>query len=122
MKVNPPGGTLENQKILSSFVEETEGGFSFFQDDRKTEVREKDERVLLLEPQKKKEFAEALNQLFQAFNLELRFTIHEPTREIIARIVNRQTGEVIREVPPERFLDMIAKLRELVGIIIDELV
>ncbi|NSW77005.1 MAG: flagellar protein FlaG [Candidatus Atribacteria bacterium] len=121
MKVNLSGGILENQKTLS-FVEESKGEFSpsLEENREKPQVEEKEERSL--EPEKTREFAEALNRLFQAFNLELRLTVHEPTREIIARIVNRQTGEVIREIPPERFLDMIAKLRELVGVLIDEIV
>jgi flagellar protein FlaG len=36
--------------------------------------------------------------------------------------VNRETGEVIREIPPEKFLDMVAKLQELAGILVDEVV
>lgn len=75
-----------------------------------------------LDLRKLKEFGEVLKSLFEVFNLELRFTIHEPTREIIARIVNRETGEVIREIPPEKFLDMVAKLQELAGILVDEVV
>ncbi len=68
------------------------------------------------------ELGGVLKSLFEIFNLELRFKIHEPTKEIIARVVNRETGEVIREIPPEKFLDMVAKLRELAGVFVDELV
>lgn len=121
MKVNLSGGILENQKTLS-LVEEPKRGFGFSLEENREIPRTEEKGEHSLEPEKTREFAEALNQLFQAFNLELRFTVHEPTREIIARIVNRQTGEVIREIPPERFLDMIAKLRELVGVLIDEIV
>lgn len=77
---------------------------------------------VFLDLKKLQEFGEVLKSLFEVFNLELRFRIHEPTREIIARIVNRETGEVIREIPPEKFLDMVAKLQELAGILVDEIV
>lgn len=76
----------------------------------------------LLDPEKVEEFGKVLKSLFEVFNLELHFTIHRPTGEVIARIVNRETGEVIREIPPEKFLDMIAKLQELAGILVDEVV
>ena len=33
---------------------------------------------------------------------------------------NKETKEVIREVPPEKTLDMIAKVWELAGILVDE--
>lgn len=75
-----------------------------------------------LDLKKLREFGEILKSLFEVFNLELRFKIHEPTREIIARIVNRETGEVVREIPPEKFLDMVAKLQELAGVFVDEVV
>ena len=78
--------------------------------------------TLPLETERLKELGEVLKGLFKFFNLELHFKIHEPTGEIIACIVNRETGEVIREIPPEKFLDMIAKLQELAGILVDEVV
>lgn len=121
MKVDLSRKTLEDQKVFA-FVDELESNPRLVQKEREEENQIKEEKVLSLEPAKTREFAEALNRLFQAFNLELRLTVHEPTREIIARIVNRQTGEVIREIPPERFLDMIAKLREMVGVLLDEIV
>lgn len=67
------------------------------------------------------EIIEALNQFMRALDVELRFRIHEPTHEVIARLINKETGEVIREIPPEKFLDMLAKLQELAGLFVDEL-
>ena len=67
------------------------------------------------------EIIEALNQFMRALDVELRFQIHEPTHEVIARLINKETGEVIREIPPEKFLDMLAKLQELAGLFVDEL-
>ncbi len=109
------------QRVTSSL----QGEGVFLRPPREEETlreKQKKEKENFLDPEKTKNLTEALNNLFQAFNLELRFSIHEGTREVIARIVNRETGEVIREIPPEKFLDMIAKLRELAGLFIDELV
>jgi len=36
------------------------------------------------------------------------------------KVINSETDEVIREIPPEKILDLIAKLWELAGIIVDE--
>jgi len=47
-------------------------------------------------------------------------SIHEQTKEVVIRVKNKETGELIREVPPEKILDMVAKFMELNGIIIDE--
>lgn len=48
------------------------------------------------------------------------FGIHEETNRITIKIVDKETREVIREVPPEKTLDMIAKVWELAGLMVDE--
>ena len=48
------------------------------------------------------------------------FGIHEATNRITIKIVDKDTKEVIKELPPEQTLDMIAKVWELAGIMVDE--
>jgi len=48
------------------------------------------------------------------------FGIHEETNRVTIKIVDKNTKEVIKELPPEKTLDMIAKVWEMAGILIDE--
>lgn len=48
------------------------------------------------------------------------FGIHEGTNRVTIKIVDKNTKETIRELPPERTLDMIAKVWEMAGILVDE--
>lgn len=48
------------------------------------------------------------------------FGIHEDTNRVTIKIVDKSTKEVLKELPPEKTLDMIAKVWELAGILIDE--
>ncbi len=48
------------------------------------------------------------------------FGIHEGTNRVTIKIVDKSTKEVIKELPPEKTLDMIAKVWEMAGILIDE--
>ncbi|MGN7359308.1 flagellar protein FlaG [Paenibacillus sp. SAF-054] len=50
----------------------------------------------------------------------LDISIHDKTHEIMVKVMNKETGEVIREVPPERTLDLVAKMMELAGIFVDQ--
>ena len=50
----------------------------------------------------------------------LQFSIHDPTKRIAVKVLDKSTGEVIREIPPEKMLDFVAKLWEMAGILIDE--
>lgn len=48
------------------------------------------------------------------------FGIHETTNRVTIKIVDKETKEVIKELPPEKTLDMIAKAWELAGLLVDE--
>ncbi len=61
---------------------------------------------------------EKLNRSMQ--NSEAVFGIHEETNRVTIKIVDKTTKEVIKELPPEKTLDMIAKVWELAGILVDE--
>ena len=56
----------------------------------------------------------------QGRTTELSFSIHKQTKMISVKVLDRESGDVIREIPPEKTLDFIAKLWEMAGIIIDE--
>lgn len=53
-------------------------------------------------------------------NSEAVFGIHEDTNRVTIKIVDKNTKEVIKELPPEKTLDMIAKVWEMAGILVDE--
>ena len=50
----------------------------------------------------------------------LQFVQHKETGRTVIRVVEERTGKVIREIPPESFLDVVAKLDQMVGILFDE--
>lgn len=51
---------------------------------------------------------------------DAKFGIHEKTNRIIIKLVDRDTQEVIKEIPPEKTLDLLAKRMELAGVLVDE--
>jgi flagellar protein FlaG len=63
---------------------------------------------------------EKANQKFQYYNTYLEFSIHEETRQIMVKVYRDE--EVIREIPPEKILDMVAQMMEWAGLIVDETV
>ena len=65
-----------------------------------------------------KKAVEEINK--KANSSEAIFGVHEGTNRITIKIVDRETKKVIKELPPEKTLDMIAKAWELAGILVDE--
>ncbi|MBQ9119635.1 MAG: flagellar protein FlaG [Lachnospiraceae bacterium] len=48
------------------------------------------------------------------------FSYHEATKRVSIKVMDEDTGEVIREIPPEETLEMVEKMWELAGILVDE--
>ena len=69
--------------------------------------------------QLKKAIAE-MNKKINNSNEEAVFGVHEDTNRIMIKIMDKDTKEVIKEFPPEKTLDMIAKIWEMAGILVDE--
>lgn len=77
----------------------------------------------LLAPGRPKNIREALdklNSVMEAMDVQMKLSIHEATNRTMVKVVNAETGQVIREIPPHRTLDMLAKMQELVGLLLDE--
>lgn len=69
--------------------------------------------------QLKKAIAE-MNKKINNSNEEAVFGVHEDTNRIMIKIMDKDTKEVIKEFPPEKTLDMIARIWEMAGILVDE--
>jgi len=68
--------------------------------------------------EKIKKAVEELNKNLN--NVEAVFGMHEQTNRVTIKIVDKETKEVVKEVPAEKTLDMIAKAWELAGLLVDE--
>jgi len=66
------------------------------------------------------EVAEHLSQALEVVDRGLEFAVHEDTKRVMVKVINRETDEVIKEIPPERLLDMIARIWDMIGLIVDE--
>ncbi len=53
-------------------------------------------------------------------NVGLTFSLHEKTGRTIVKVINKESKEVIREIPSEEILNLVAKLDEMMGILFDK--
>lgn len=97
---------LDNSTIAVSASQENGNGFN--QEDQ--ENAQDAERI--------KKAVENLNRSLN--DAEAVFGMHEKTNRVTIKIVDKKTKEVIKEVPAEKTLDMIAKVWEIAGLLVDE--
>lgn len=51
---------------------------------------------------------------------KLGFSLHGETEDIVVEVTDRESGELIRQIPSEEVMEIRAKLDELVGILFDK--
>ncbi len=61
-----------------------------------------------------------MNRKINNSNEQAVFGVNEDTNRIMIKIMDKETKEVIKEFPPEKTLDMIARIWEMAGILVDE--
>jgi flagellar protein FlaG len=65
-------------------------------------------------------FKENFEKLKKIFRGEAEFRIDKDTKMIVIKIKDPETGEVIRQIPPELALKLAKNIQELLGVLMDE--
>lgn len=61
-----------------------------------------------------------VNQKMRMSKTRCEYSYDEPTKRVSIKVFDKDTDQLIREVPPEKSLEMLQKMWELAGIIVDE--
>lgn len=80
----------------------------------------KKDDVVVSEVPSKDTIRRAVDEINKKTNTEAVWGVHDETNRITIKIVDKDTKKIIREYPPEETLDMIAKVWEMAGILVDE--
>ena len=62
---------------------------------------------------------EAFGGVVSTLNRGVRFQVDEGAGRLVAQVVDRDTNEVLRQIPPEEFLELASRLRDFVGLLLD---
>ncbi|PIC75980.1 flagellar biosynthesis protein FlaG [Sporosarcina sp. P19] len=77
------------------------------------------ERKAELSKSETKELTDGMNKFLESANVQLRFKFHEQLNEYYVTIVDPDTEEVVREIPPKKLLDIHAAMKDFIGLLID---
>lgn len=110
----PNGGTQTSEVKSTSKRGEIQAQVSI------AELLHKEKYELSLSDEAVIKAIEKANKAINGVNKKFAYSVHKPTGEILVKVLNSETDEVIREIPPEKIVDLVAKLQEICGVIIDE--
>lgn len=85
-----------------------------------TQLKQKPREELTIDEKAWVEMVERANKSIAGPYCNFEYSIHEATKQIMVKVIDQDTKEVIREIPPEKVLDMVAYMWELAGVIVDE--
>ena len=69
---------------------------------------------------KVQEAVETMNQMLAVNHNTARFKYHEGLERYYVTVVNQDTDEVVKEIPPKKLLDAFYEMQKMVGMIVDE--
>lgn len=84
------------------------------------QITEKDEKESPVSEQHIKSEISKANKRLKKHNFRCEFGYHEETKRVTIKVFDKETEEIIREIPPEKTLEMIEKMWELAGLLVDE--
>ncbi|MBE3595181.1 MAG: flagellar protein FlaG [Candidatus Carbobacillus altaicus] len=67
-----------------------------------------------------KKVVDGMNVILEHSGSHLKYAYHDKLGEYYVEIVDDRTNEIIKEIPPKRWLDLVATMWEQLGWIIDK--
>lgn len=107
---------MKREQGQSKFSEEVKE----YQNQKQGEAQQSDLQKAQLDEKSIIKAIEKANKKISDKSKEFEFSVHEQTKQIMVKVIDSQTHKVIKEFPPEKILDMVAKMCEEAGIFVDE--
>jgi flagellar protein FlaG len=105
---------ITNQNSVKHVQVEKAGKIS---DEQHDMIETQDKNKLKKELQK---LTQELNKALNPLNTTLKFHFNDKVDELTVKVVDTKNDRVIREYPPKEALELMEKMREVVGLLFDK--
>ena len=69
---------------------------------------------------KMENIAKAMEKYVRSSQRNLKIRVHNATGNIMVKVISKEDGKVIREIPPHELLNLAAKMEEMMGTLFNE--
>ncbi|MGV8146893.1 MAG: flagellar protein FlaG [Alkaliphilus sp.] len=63
---------------------------------------------------------ESANKTFAQHNRHFQIAMHDRLNQVMVKVIDSSTDEVIREIPSSKLIDMVANMLEVAGLLMDD--
>jgi uncharacterized FlaG/YvyC family protein len=61
-----------------------------------------------------------MNKAAKALETHAQFSFDKEAGRVVVKVIDDQTGEVLKQIPPQDFLDLVTEIRKFVGMFLDK--
>lgn len=79
-----------------------------------------EEQKDVVSKEKLEEAVNSINEFLHTQNKASKFVFHDGLDKYYVQLVDAETDEIIKEIPPERLLNAFYEMKKLAGMIVDE--
>ncbi len=98
---------IDVKKIKDDKIDRLEGDFS---------------NKVSLDKETLNKIVEETNQVIEKLNRQVKVEVDSETNMPIVKVINKETGEVLRQYPPEELQKFYEKMKEFLGLIVDKFI
>lgn len=111
-QANEPQIKTTTNSPVTKELEEVNSSLEFVEEQQPTNEDLSDEKV--------QQVVKSLNEFMQTNSAESKFVFHEGLNKYYVQMVDKETKEVVKEIPSKKILDAFYEMQKLVGMIVDE--
>ena len=106
------GNTIAAQEAVLAALPSTRPNL-----DSKPAAKEEEKEVV--DKNQAREIADKMDKVASLFNTKLSFSVDESTGRNVIRVLDRESGVVIRQIPADEVLKLISRLKDVMGMLLD---
>jgi len=84
------------------------------------EKQQTTDMVQKLDAEETKEALNDLNEQLKRMNRTIRFSIDEELQDVVVKVVDKSSGEIVSQIPPEGVLRLRERIRDMAGLLIEK--
>lgn len=88
--------------------------------EKPVEPESKTEDVKDLTTKEIEDVLESFQSLSETIQTKLNFSVHEENNEIVVKVIDRETDQLIRQFPSDEMLDLQDKMADLAGFLFNQ--
>ncbi|MGY3189329.1 flagellar protein FlaG [Lysinibacillus sp. TE18511] len=120
MRVVTKGQTIDTGASLKVIQDTSQSIQTISMEQQNTDRQAIQEEEQVISSEKLQQAVDTVNEFLQVNHSASKFVLHEGLERYFVQVVDAETEEVVKEIPPRKLLDAFYEMQKLLGMIVDE--